>query len=526
MQAAADILPSATEEPANGIVAQAAAPAASASITGTVRDDASRPVPGVRVSLTGPTRAATTTGGDGAFSFPNLRAGTYLITAERTGYATLNSTTTVSDGTSQTANFTLERANATTLRQIGRVVTSVNRTTDLNTTPAATNTLSSQTYIDRAQPQIANLLEELPGVELQRFSSGGSPGANTVAALRGADPSETQTLIDGHPVSGGPDGDYLLQFLNPLLLSDVEVTKGPGTQSNQIQNQVNGSINYRTLPIEQQFTARLIGGYDTYDGSRLGAYLSDTIGKIGFVAGYARYGTPGYFTGNILSVAANGTGVPGGPLPDATVTLAIPSSQTFNNQAELFKLGYDFSNSTALTLSYFGLHTYADYTSALTTQEPFHIVASCGPAPKSGPTGPGTGTGCPANSANGSTSFTNPTFASLIGQTVFASSTNDNLYLGNFETDNEPFFTADLRTTFGPGSFLGRLYAASIARDINGPAQVNQPYQCDDATCSAATIAMNQDYQGAFFQTQTDYLHGADFAYALPIGPEHLYGCL
>ena len=519
MRAAADSMQPSADVPVTGTLAQALAPGASAALTGTVRDDAGRPVPGVRVSLAGPTPAAATTGNDGSYSFSKLQGGTYLITAERTGYATLNSTTSLSDGSSQSADFTLERANATTLRQIGSVVTSINRTTALNTTPAATNTISAQTYIDRAQPQISNLLEELPGVELQRFSSGGAPAANTVAALRGADPSETQTLIDGHPVSGGPEGDYLLQFLNPLLLSDVEVTKGPGTQSNQIQNQVNGSINYRTLPIAQQFTARVIGGYDTYDGSTLGLYVSDTIGKLGFAAGYVRNGTPGYFTGNILSVAANGTGVPGGPIPDATATLAIPSSQTFNNRGELFKLGYDFSNSTALTLSYFGLHTYADYTSALTTEEPFHIVASCAPATKTGPSGPGTGIGCPANSYSGITSFTNPNLASLIGQTVLASSTSDNLYLGNFEDDNEPFFTADLRTTFGPGSFLGRFYAASIARDIDGPAQVNQPYQCDDPACSAATIAANGDYEGAFYQTQSDYLHGADFAYGVPVGP-------
>ncbi len=519
LPAFADPLPAIAVDENAPEVAQAAQAVTGSTISGTVKDDAGRPIPGVRVSLNGPTRASATTGGDGTFSFTGLKSGTYLVTAERTAYATINTTISLAEGASQTATFTLENANQTTLREIGRVVTSRNRSTELNTTPAATNTITSQTYIERGQPQISNLLEELPGVELQRFSSGGSPGANTVAALRGADPSETQTLIDGHPVSGGPQGDYLLQFLNPLLLSDVEVTKGPGTQSDQIQNQVNGSINYRTLPITKQFTARLTGGYDTFDGSTASLFASDTIGKFGFLAGYARYGTPGYFTGNILSVIANGTPLPG-TIPDATATIDIPSSQTFNNQSELFKLGYDFSNSTAITLSYLGLHTYADYTSSLTTQEPFHIVASCPAVGSNAPSGPGTGAGCGAfGGSSGGTSYTNPIFAGLVGKTVFASSTNDNLYLGNFETDNEPFFTGELRTTFGPGSFLGRYYAASIARDINGPAQVNQPYQCDDPTCNPAIINKNNDFEGAFYQTQTDYLHGADFAYQLPIGP-------
>lgn len=458
---------------------------------------------------------------DGGFAFQDLRPGTYLVSATKPGYATINVTVSVGAGESQSTSFTLENADQTTLRQIGRVAVARNSTTQLNTTAAATNTIASQTYVQRGQAQVSNVLEELPGVELQRFSSGGSPGANTVAALRGADPSETQTLIDGHPVSGGPQGNYLIQFLNPLILSDIEVTKGPGTISNQIQNQVNGSINYRTLPIYSDFNARLTSQYDTFYGSTASLFASDTIGKVGFAAAYARNGTPGYFSGNILSVAANGTPLPG-TIPDATATLNIPSTQTFDNRAELVKLRYDFSNTTGVTLSYFGLHTYADYTSSLTTLEPFHIVGSCPkPSNPNTPTGPGTGNGCGAfdGSNSGATSYTNPALANLIGSTVYASSTNDNLYLGNYETDNEPFFSADLHTTLGPGSFLGRFYAASIARDINGPEQVRQPYQCDDAACSPAAIQNAQDYQGAFFQTQSDYLHGADFSYGVPVGP-------
>lgn len=487
-------------------------------IAGTVKDSGGKVIAGAKASLTGPVAASTLTARDGSFKFAGLKAGSYLVTIEDAGYATINTTISVNAGEAQTTQITLERGSQTTLRTIGRVVTSRN-STQLSTTPAATNTVSSQTYIQRGQPQVSNLLEELPGVELQRFSSGGGPGANTVAALRGADPAETQILIDGHPVSGGPESNYLLQFLNPLLLSDIEVTKGPGTFGNQIVNQVNGSINFRTPAITREFSALATVGYDTYNGSTDSLKISDTIGKFGFLAGYAVFGTPGYNTDPTLSIEANGTPQPG-LIPDGTATFYVPASQEFHNHSELFKLGYDFSNSTAVSFSYLGLHTYADYTNNLTTLEPFHIVAACPtPTNPSAPTGPGTGAGCGANSNSGQTSYTNPALLGLVGKTVYGSSTQDNLYLGNFETDNEPFFTGDLRTTFGPGSFLARYYAASISRDLDDPGEVNQPYQCDDPSCSAAAIAAAGDFQGPFYQTQTDYLHGADFQYAIPVGP-------
>jgi outer membrane receptor protein involved in Fe transport len=498
-----------------GVIAAPASTVSSSSISGTVKDAGGRAIGNATVSAQGPSRASTVTGKDGTFALPGLAPGTYLVTAKRTGYATVNTTVTLSGGVGRTADFTLGNVNQTTLRQIGRVVTSRNSATQLNTTPAATNTLAEQTYIERGQPQVSNVLEELPGVELQRFSSGGGPGANTVAALRGGDPAETQTLIDGHPVNGGPSGDYLLQFLNPLLLSDIEVSKGPGVTGNQIESQLNGSINFRTPSIMTNLSALATVGYYTYDGSTDSLRVSDTLGKFGFLVGYAQFGTPGYNTQPVLSVAANGT--PGvGVIPDGTATTVIPATQFFENHSELAKFSYNFSNSTALTLGYLGLHSYADYTGNLTTLEPFHIVATCPTMNAAGNSGPGTGAGC---SYGTNPTYTAPALLGLVGKTEYASSNADNLYLGNFETDNEPFFTADLRTTFGPGSFLARYYATSIARDISDPQEAYQPIQCDDPTCNFNVISRNGDLSGAYFQTQTDYLHGADLQYALPIGP-------
>ena len=106
-----------------------------------------------------------------------------------------------------------------------------------------------------------------------------------------------------------------------------------------------------------------------------------------------------------------------------------------------------------------------DYTATLDTVEPVTIVSQCKTCG----------------------SFNNPRFNNLVGQTVLASTNLDDLFLGNFETDNEPIETADLRTTIGPGSFLGRYYTGSITRNIDDPEEANQISFCPNPACSAPT---------------------------------------
>jgi len=502
-------------------VAQSAGKQNASTISGTVKNAAGQALTSVKVSLTGPLSASMLTGPDGTFQFTALPAGSYLVTIEKSPFATINTTISVAQGVTQTTAITLEPQTQTTLRRIGRVVVA-RKSTQINTTAVATSTLTNQDYIQRGQTQVQNLLEELPGVELQRFSSGGAPGANTNVALRGADPKETQVLIDGHPITGGRFGTYLVQFLNPLLLGDVEVDKGPATLGYQIANQVNGTVNFRTPSITQTPSANIDVGYDTYNGSSYATRVSDTFGKIGLLAGYAFFGTPGYNTQPVLSVVPDGNPAPGQPA-DATITTAFGASQTYNNRTEVLKLAYDFSPSTAVTFGYLGMHAYVDYTGTLTTEEPFKIIGSC-PNPASlmgnAPASPGTGTGCGFVSGNsGLPTYTNPVYAGLIGHTVFASSTLDNLYLGNFETDNEPLFTGDFRTTIGPGSLLARYYASSINRSISDPTEAFQQLQCDDPACSFAMSQANGDVSNPFFQRELDILHGGDFDYELPVGP-------
>jgi len=487
---------------------------ATATIRGMVLSSEQTPLVGATIIANGPATQSATTSADGSFHIDALPAGIYRLSVTKSGYAPLPETrVTVADGGSASVAVTLVQQTLSSLRTIGQISVNSRSATVLNTTSAAQVTVSGQTFYDRADIHVQNILEEQPGVELSRHSSG-APGSNTSIAIRGADPYETQVLIDGHPISGGTQGDYLVQFLNPLLLSDIEIDKGPGAFGNTIANQIGGRVNFRTPEITKLASGTFNAGYDSYNGSTLSARYSNTFGKVGFLVGFSRTGTPGYLNGTVLDVNADGP-VGTGQIPNATINQALPTTELYDNKSELVKLAYNFSPTTTLTFGYLGSQSYVDYTGTLTTLEPVKIVgngvacATCGAYNQNN----GNGTG-----NSGMPSYNNPLYPGYAGQTVYASTTQDNLYLGNYETNNEPLFTADLRTSFGPGSLLGRFYAASISRIIADPQEIYQISQCDDPTCNFALAQANGDTLGGFNQQQLDILHGADFEYDLPIG--------
>lgn len=481
-----------------------AQPAPSGSIAGTVVGGDQSPLSGVTVSLSGPQSETTTTANNGGFAFDGLPDGAYTLNFTRSGYTPLRGTpVTVAGGAPETLAVSLVAESLSSLRTIGSVTANGGRTsTALNTSAAAETTVTSQQFTDSGQTQVVDMLEEQPGVEITRVDSG-ALGSNADITLRGANPYETQVLIDGHPVNGGSQGKYLIQFLNPLILSDVEIDKGSGAFGNSVENAVGGSVNFRTPQITSTPTGTFLAGYDSFNGSTYAARFSDTIGKFGFLVAYAETGTPGYFANqDVLSVTSTGPNdvpKPGGAPLDATINTSVLSSQTYNNRSELLKFDYNFSPTTTFTAGFYGSQSYVDYSGTLGTVEPYTIVGSC-------------------TTCGSSTTYTNPLYANFVGQTVLAANGEDDLFAGNYETDSEPIFTFDLRSAIGPGTFLARYYDGSISRLLNDPGEATEITGCFNPACSPASFTGDVDFQ----EDETDQLHGGDFEYDLPIGPSSL----
>jgi hypothetical protein len=116
-----------------GAVAGASAQTAQGEIVGTVLDAQGASVPGVTVTVTNTATGLVRTGAtadNGSFRFPALASGTYKLTADKTGFATLVvEQVEVSVGETRTVNLTMKIASQTESVTVQGAVTIVNTET-------------------------------------------------------------------------------------------------------------------------------------------------------------------------------------------------------------------------------------------------------------------------------------------------------------------------------------------------------------------------------------------------------------
>ena len=487
-----------------------------ATLSGTVLDAAGKPLGDARVTATNAQTTITVrSAADGRFTL-GVAPDTYAITVSANGFQTLrNDGVNVTSATSTPLRLQLT---ASTLQTIGR--TRGNRATSVNPTTAATAIVSSQTFIDQGQPQVVNVLDHIPGVEINRDSSN-APGANTSISLRGAQPYESQILIDGHPVVSSANGanGFNGTFINSLLLADVEVNKGPGNIPNTIENAVGGTLNFITPTVTGGPTGTALTGYDSFEGFYYSAQASDTFGKLGVLVGVASDQTPGYLAPQTVYAGQAYPRVTAGTAfaPHVgVVDFGYPATQDFHSRSQLAKLSYSFSPQTSLLLEQYSTQTDNDETG---TNYQF-ANATILPCIDRSPAG---FAGTP-NCAEGGTdqNYTSTANANLIGRSVPL-----NLYApypNTTEFDNEPIYSVEFRTVAGPGSFLARYYTGTINRIITQTYSPVAVIPCTSPACPTGDdFSTNPPtynaYQGEPYVEDTiDKLHGVDAQYTIPFG--------
>lgn len=505
-----------------GIVSSLAAPLSvlaqtAGSISGTVVDSTGQPLGKARVTVNGANISqAVETAPDGTFS-ARVPEGIYSVVTSANGFhASRNDNVVVGAGQSATVAVTLAAAS---LETIGHV--SASSSTSVNTTSASTNVQSAQTYVDQGQPQVKNILDQIPGVEIQRSSSA-APGGNSSISIRGAQPYESQILIDGHPVVSSGNGAYGFNgsFINSLLLGDVEVSKGPGNMPNTVENAVGGTLNFKTPAITGGPTGRAMVGYDSFNGDYFGLLFSDTFGKLGVAVGVAQNRTLGYLPPTFTALAgAVSPTVTAGTAYNAhigVVDFAYPATQNYFSNSQLAKIAYNFSPQTSLQLSQYTTQVDNDETGTNYQYVNASIVPCINTTQKPVTTCP------PVNSHNNYTS--NPNLG-YIGQTeplnIYAP------YPNTTEFDNEPIYAAEFRTVIGPGSLLARYYTGTINRTITQGAYLGAVDPCTTPGCPNASnynvfpsIEASNTYDGApYVENTIDVLHGFDAQYSVPFGP-------
>ena len=207
-------------------------------IKGAVKDSDGAAVSGVDVSLLLSNRAvarATVTDASGNFTLENVPSGSYELTVERTGFRRYRSAVQVTSGETRELNIVLEvnpiAENVTVTAEPGLI-------TDRRKVDTQVNLIPEQEVFERAPEVVAQVVDEEPGVNLQRTS----PSLSAVF-VRGLTGRNVAVFVDGvrYTTSAQRGGvGTFFSLIEPSTLETVEILRGPN--SSQYGSDVHGGV--------------------------------------------------------------------------------------------------------------------------------------------------------------------------------------------------------------------------------------------------------------------------------------------
>ena len=207
-------------------------------IMGTVKDQNGAAVSGAGVSLLHTNQAvvrATVTDAAGNFTLDQIAPGEYQLNVEQTGFVRHRSAIRVTQGNTHQAAIVLE------LNQLAEEVTitaEAGIVTDTRNTPTPINVVNEREILERATEVVAQVVDEEPGVNLQRTS----PSLSAVF-VRGMTGRNVAVYVDGvrYTTSAQRGGvGTFFSLIEPSTLETVEILRGPN--SSQYGSDVHGGV--------------------------------------------------------------------------------------------------------------------------------------------------------------------------------------------------------------------------------------------------------------------------------------------
>jgi outer membrane receptor protein involved in Fe transport len=367
------------------VVGVPAAAAGGTTISGRILDtQGGLTVPNATVELErNGTRVATArTDAGGNFRILDQPPGTYAVLIRAAGYQTtrilpdLLVTAEIPEVAFQTAIARQPQG----LKQIGYVVTAgrtaLQTTTTINTHVDA-SVIQSENY-----QRLADVLTTVPGVIT---STSSSVGDDMSLSIRGYDPTETATLLDGHPI--GPVGAFGNGYnynVSPFWgLSGADVIFGSGATGLFGATTIAGAVNFQTINPTQQNHVSVTEGVGSNNKAMTGLLGTGSLGKLGYAIAWGSQGTTGNFPGGFIqqtallqtSVVNPGIGTPFRPAPKASppppdLTNAnafnevnyYPVSGGYVQRNFVGKLVYDFSPKTTLQVTTYSAQDWSNST--------------------------------------------------------------------------------------------------------------------------------------------------------------------
>ena len=321
-------------------------------INGTVKDPGGAIVTGARVALINSQQVSlglTETDGSGNFRFQNIPAGAYLIMISRPDFSRQRVAAQVTEGETTELSVTLE---VSQLREQVTVTAEAGQVADARSIAQPINVIDERRIIERAPEVVAQVVDEEPGVNLQRTS----PSLSAVF-VRGLTGRNVAVYVDGvrYTTSAQRGGvGTFFSLIEPSSLETVEVLRGPN--SSQYGSDVLGGV--------VNFISRTpaYGGNDgEWHGNTNLFYSSVTNGFGGNTL--LTYGTRRY--GALLNLNARRINRlrPGGGIDShsaLTRFLGLPSDilgerlpdTAFTQYGGLLRTNYNLNDTTQLLFSY------------------------------------------------------------------------------------------------------------------------------------------------------------------------------
>jgi outer membrane receptor for ferrienterochelin and colicin len=339
-------------------------------------------VSGATVELDrGPQAVSTKKSDDqGHYVFADVQPGIYSLLISATGYSqTRVETVAVAAGATAVVRTPLVQSatGESSLRVIGSTNTTVNAASKLAASSTIQFNLDPQDLALQGFTKAADALGQVPGVNIS--GSPHSVGDDTSIDIRGLGQGEVRPLLDGHPI--GPIGvfspDYYNYANSPYaLLQNIQVTVGSGSTGLYGVDVIGGTIDFQTL--QPTTTPHALLRQEVGTEGTLGTVIESTgtVGHLGYAFGHSVEGTYGNIAPQAIVQGARpnnnenlqngGACLPAGGIPDVTsCNTALNTytvSQDFKELNDLAKLRYNFTPTTALTLTAYDGEHHSDST--------------------------------------------------------------------------------------------------------------------------------------------------------------------
>lgn len=353
-------------------------PGGSGSVTGQVLEtSAGLPIAGAEVQLRQAgaevAKTTTTTTANGSFSFSSVAAGTYAVLIAANGYQTAYIRGLVVNSGRATQFRTALSPLKGGLKEI--YSTTVSSQAALQTSATINNSISPALIQDQNYVRAGDALSTLPFVTAGTSSS---LGDDETLSIRGFDPTETLTLLDGHPIGpiGAQGAGYDYQLGQFWGFSNITTIYGSGATGLYSAPTIAGAVDFETISPTPQDHYTLEGGYGDLGHSLTAFSATGTDGHVGYAFAYGMENTDGELgPENVLQTGLLGEGAAASGCPGPNDTNGLPTLRAVDEQACDYqlsgayqmrnivgKINYQFDPKTALTLTVYNATMYADST--------------------------------------------------------------------------------------------------------------------------------------------------------------------